>query len=101
MINMANLHSMIFFVSRANIGSAKVLGLYTSLRLTDNQYNLALSIFFLGYVVFEVPSNIVVKRIGPVWYIPTMTVGDSAGSPGVLVGSLLMRSRSFGVGFAD
>ena len=60
--------------ARANIGSAKVLGLYTSLHLTDNQYNLALSIFFLGYVVFEVPSNVVVKRIGPVWYIPTMTV---------------------------
>lgn len=64
-------------VCRANIGSAKVLGLYAKLHLTDNQYNLALSIFFLGYVIFEVPSNIIVKRIGPSLYIPIMTVSST------------------------
>ena len=61
---------------RANIGNAKVLGLYKDLHLTDNQYNLALSIFFAGYVLFETPSNIIIKRISPRWYIPVMTVRD-------------------------
>ncbi|KAI0086837.1 MFS general substrate transporter [Irpex rosettiformis] len=62
------------YIDRANIGNAKVLGMYKQLHLTDNQYSLALSIFFLGYVVFEVPSNIVVKKVGPAWYIPIMTM---------------------------
>ncbi|PSR84205.1 hypothetical protein PHLCEN_2v5493 [Hermanssonia centrifuga] len=62
------------YIDRANIGNAKVLGLSKDLGLTNNQYNLALSIFFAGYVVFETPSNIIIKRTSPRWYIPTMTV---------------------------
>ncbi|KAI0258850.1 MFS general substrate transporter [Gloeopeniophorella convolvens] len=62
------------YIDRANIGNAKVLGLSEALELTPNQYNLALSIFFVGYVVFETPSNIVLKRVGPRWYIPIMTI---------------------------
>lgn len=62
------------YIDRANIGNAKVLGLATSLKLTPNQYNLALSIFFVGYVIFETPSNIIIKRTSPRWCIPIMTV---------------------------
>lgn len=35
-----------------NIGNAKILGMYKELGLSDYQYNLALSIFFVGYVIF-------------------------------------------------
>lgn len=59
---------------RANIGNAKVLGLTKSIHLTNNQYNLALSIFFVGYVLYETPSNILLKKFSPRWYIPIMTV---------------------------
>ena len=51
-----------------------MLGLSTDLKLTNYQYNLALSIFFVGYVLFETPSNIILKKFSPRWYIPTMTV---------------------------
>ncbi|RDX50688.1 MFS general substrate transporter [Lentinus brumalis] len=62
------------YIDRANIGNAKVLGLATSLHLTSGQYNWALSIFFIGYVVFETPSNIIIRRVSPRWYIPILTV---------------------------
>ncbi|OBZ73036.1 putative transporter C11D3.18C, partial [Grifola frondosa] len=62
------------YIDRANVGNAKVLGMATSLHLTPNQYNWVLSIFFLGYVVFETPSNILLRRLSPRWYIPTLTV---------------------------
>ncbi|OBZ72869.1 putative transporter C11D3.18C [Grifola frondosa] len=62
------------YIDRANVGNAKVLGMATSLHLTDNQYNWVLSIFFIGYVVFETPSNILLRRLSPRWYIPTLTV---------------------------
>ncbi|KAI0698001.1 MFS general substrate transporter [Cytidiella melzeri] len=91
------------YIDRANIGNAKVLGLYKSLRLTDNQYNLALSIFFLGYVVLEVPSNIIIKRIGPTWYIPTMTIiwGVICGLIAVVKSSAGLTTARFFLGLAE
>ncbi|OCH91971.1 MFS general substrate transporter [Obba rivulosa] len=62
------------YIDRANIGNAKVLGLAQGLHLTDGQYNWALSIFFIGYVIFETPSNIILKRLSPRWYLPSLTV---------------------------
>ncbi|KAI0740104.1 MFS general substrate transporter [Earliella scabrosa] len=62
------------YIDRANIGNARVLGLGASLNLTSGQYNWALSIFFIGYVSFETPSNIILRRVSPRWYIPTLTV---------------------------
>lgn len=38
------------------------------LGLTDQQYLLSLTIFFISYSVFEVPSNILLKRLQPrIW----------------------------------
>ncbi|KAI0251131.1 MFS general substrate transporter [Lactifluus subvellereus] len=62
------------YIDRANIGNANVLGLSEALHLTSTQYTITLSIFFFGYVIFETPSNIILKRIGPRWYIPALTI---------------------------
>lgn len=35
------------------------------LKMTGNDYNIALMIFFPSYIVFEVPSNILIKRLAP------------------------------------
>lgn len=40
-----------------SIGNAKISGMQTDLNLTSNQYSVALVVFFVGYVVFEVPSK--------------------------------------------
>lgn len=73
-VQLLNVDSWTFPLYSANIGNARVLGLATALNLSSNQYNLAVSIFFVGYVVFETPSNIIIKRTSPRWYIPIMTV---------------------------
>ncbi|KAJ3491628.1 hypothetical protein NLI96_g573 [Meripilus lineatus] len=62
------------YIDRANIGNAKVLGLAKDLKLTDNQYNLALTIFFVGYVIYETPSNIILRKTSPRFYIPGMVI---------------------------
>jgi hypothetical protein len=41
-----------------NIANAKVFGLSQDLKLTGNRYNVALVIFFVPYILFEVPSNV-------------------------------------------
>lgn len=45
-----------------SIGNAKISGMETDLNLTSDQYSTALVVFFVGYVVFEVPSKYVVQK---------------------------------------
>jgi len=53
---------LISHLDRANIGNAKIEGLVTDLKLDDIQYNIVLSLFFLPYILLEIPSNILLKR---------------------------------------
>lgn len=59
---------LLAFLDRTNIANANVFGLTDDLRLTGNQYNTALTIFFVPYILFEIPSNILLKKLRPhVW----------------------------------
>jgi hypothetical protein len=49
------------FLDRSNVGNARVAGLEHDLNLTGDQFNMTLTIFFFGYIFFEVPSNIMVR----------------------------------------
>lgn len=61
------------FLDRANIGNAKIDGLQKSLHdMTTGQYNATLSIFFVSYSVFEPLTNILLKRLRPSVFIPTI-----------------------------
>ncbi|KAL6714541.1 High-affinity nicotinic acid transporter [Lecanora helva] len=56
------------FLDRVNISNALTLGLPKDLHLKGMQPNIALTIFFVPYVVFEIPSNFLMKRCKPhVW----------------------------------
>jgi MFS family permease len=52
-----------------NISNANIFGLSQELNLTiNNRYNTALVIFFVPYILFEIPSNIILKKLKPnVW----------------------------------
>jgi MFS family permease len=56
---------LLSFLDRTSIGNAKLYGLEKSLHLTDKKYLFALTIFFFPYALFEVPSNIFLKRLRP------------------------------------
>ncbi|WVQ76646.1 hypothetical protein IAR50_006320 [Cryptococcus sp. DSM 104548] len=58
------------FIDRVNVGAAKLVGLTTDLGLTSLQYSNASMIFFVPYVVFEVPSNLLLKRLRPSIWLP-------------------------------
>ncbi|KAI1101941.1 MFS general substrate transporter [Jackrogersella minutella] len=59
------------YLDRSNIGNAKIMNsstggdLLTETNTTNFQYTIALMIFFLAYGLFEVPSNILLKRFKP------------------------------------
>lgn len=47
----------------------------TDLQLVGLRFNWALSIFYIAYLVVEVPSNIMLKHFGPRFYLPGLVVG--------------------------
>lgn len=51
------------YLDRINIGFAK-LQMQQDVGISDAVYGLGAGIFFLGYVLFEVPSNLLLTRIG-------------------------------------
>ncbi|KAJ9636378.1 hypothetical protein H2201_003544 [Coniosporium apollinis] len=58
------------YVDRTNIGNAKIAGMDTDLNLNDTRYAWVLSIFFFGYLIMEVPSNMILSRSRPSLYLP-------------------------------
>ncbi|KAL4800795.1 major facilitator superfamily domain-containing protein [Aspergillus venezuelensis] len=63
---------LLSYMDRTNIGNAKVAGMETDLDLDSNRYSIALVVFFVGYVVFEVPSNMLLEHIRPNIYLPAI-----------------------------
>lgn len=56
------------YLDRSNIGNARIAGMYEDLELYGLRYNTALTVFFVPYALFEVPSNIVLKMLRPsIW----------------------------------
>ncbi|MGA2734359.1 MAG: MFS transporter [Syntrophobacteraceae bacterium] len=54
---------IIAYLDRVNVGFAK-LQMLQDLKLTNTVYGLGAGLFFIGYFFFEVPSNIILHRIG-------------------------------------
>ncbi|KAF2220998.1 major facilitator superfamily domain-containing protein [Elsinoe ampelina] len=58
------------YLDRNNIAAARLRGLQTDLNLNDTQYATCLSILYVGYILMQVPSNMMINRISrPSWYI--------------------------------
>ncbi|KAK2608983.1 hypothetical protein QQS21_002463 [Conoideocrella luteorostrata] len=52
---------LISHLDRANIGNAKIEGLAEDLKLEGAQFNIVLSLFFIPYILLEIPSNVLLK----------------------------------------
>jgi MFS family permease len=63
---------LIAYIDRQNIGYAK-LQMVGDLGLTETSYGLGASLFFIGYLLFELPSNLLLARVGArVWFARIM-----------------------------
>jgi MFS family permease len=51
------------FLDRVNVGFAK-LQMAGDLALSDAMYGFGAGVFFIGYFVFEVPSNLILQKVG-------------------------------------
>ena len=62
------------FIDRVNVGFA-ALQMQTDLGFSDTVYSFGAGIFFVGYFFFEVPSNVILERVGArLWIARIMIV---------------------------
>jgi D-galactonate transporter len=54
---------VVAYLDRVNVGFAK-LQMLTDLKFSETVYGLGAGIFFLGYFLIEVPSNLILHRVG-------------------------------------
>ncbi|KAE8149947.1 major facilitator superfamily domain-containing protein [Aspergillus avenaceus] len=65
---------LLAFLDRGNIGNAKIEGLLDDLHMTGGQYNWCLTVFFFTYCAFELPSNLLLKKMRPSRWLPLLMV---------------------------
>ena len=51
------------YLDRVNVGFAK-LQMQQALQLSDSVYGFGAGIFFIGYFIFEIPSNVLLHKVG-------------------------------------
>src|SRR5689334_11843622 len=74
LIPFAFLCYVVAYLDRVNIGFA-ASALQRDLGLSNTQYGIGAGLFFLGYCLFEVPSNLILERVGArLWIARIMVV---------------------------
>lgn len=61
------------FLDRTNVGNARLYNLEVDLNMTDHQYDTGLAVFYATYIVSEVPSNLILKKITPRIWLSLLT----------------------------
>ncbi|CAG7985548.1 unnamed protein product [Penicillium olsonii] len=85
---------LLSFLDRSNVGNARLEGMADDINMSGNQYLTGLTLYFIGYVLFEIPCNvrsldnpsrsingqdaetrqIVLKKTTPRIWLPTLTL---------------------------
>ena len=74
LVGFAFLCYVVAYIDRVNISFAAT-ELQRDLGLTASQYGIGAGLFFLGYCLFEIPSNLILERVGArIWMARIMVV---------------------------
>ncbi|KAJ9154872.1 Mfs transporter protein [Pleurostoma richardsiae] len=60
--------STVYFLAqmgRSDLGNAKIAGMEDDLSLSPKQYSDVASMFLVGYIIFQLPGTLLVRKIGP------------------------------------
>ncbi|MGH9310992.1 MAG: MFS transporter [Vicinamibacterales bacterium] len=75
---------VVAYIDRVNIGFAAT-ELQRDLDLSSSQYGLGAGLFFLGYCLFEIPSNLIMERVGARRWIARIMIGWGIVSIGMML----------------
>src|SRR5215510_9479010 len=93
---------IVSYLDRINVGFA-ALQLNEALKFDPEIFGLGAGIFFIGYFIFEVPSNLIMERVGARIWIARILVtwGIISSSMMFVNGTLMFYSLRFLLGIAE
>lgn len=62
------------YIDRAAIGNARVAGFEKDVGIAGNTLNLGLTVFYIFYIIVELPSNMIFQRLGSM-YLAFLVIG--------------------------
>ncbi|ORY30195.1 major facilitator superfamily domain-containing protein [Naematelia encephala] len=81
---------LLSYVDRTNVGNAKLFGAQVDMKMTAQDWNTGLTVFFVTYAIGGPPSNMALKRIGPKKVLPFILACVSL----ILIGSGCASNRA-------
>lgn len=69
------------FLNRQAVTVARLDGLEKSLKMKGTDFSTSISIHYVGYICGQIPSNMLLTRLRPSWYLPAamMVCGVATG----------------------
>ncbi|KAB8268849.1 major facilitator superfamily domain-containing protein [Aspergillus minisclerotigenes] len=80
------------YLDRINVSNARLAGLQSDLNMTDTVWNAGISTFYVGYLVGQLPGNLLMAKSNPRWFLPVIMFMWSCGT-------ICMPAMTNGVGF--
>ncbi|KAI9931397.1 hypothetical protein MW887_009972 [Aspergillus wentii] len=66
------------YLDRINVSNARLAGMQSDLNMTDTQWSAGISLFYVGYIISQIPANIIISKGKPSLLLPPMMLGWSA-----------------------
>ncbi|KAI0122034.1 MFS general substrate transporter [Daldinia grandis] len=68
----------ISLMDRTNLSAAAVAGMNNELNLVGQRYSIVTLVFFVTYILFQPPSTILIRKVGPRIFLSTITLAWGA-----------------------
>ncbi|CAO3584458.1 unnamed protein product [Absidia cylindrospora] len=94
-------------LDRSNIGNARLGSFEMDLHLQGNDFYNALMIFFIGYMLCQIPSNLALKLITPslwigltaiIWGVSSTSIAATYNLTGLMIARLVLGCAEAGLG---
>ncbi|KAH7111233.1 major facilitator superfamily domain-containing protein [Dactylonectria macrodidyma] len=74
LIPIVGLMYCVSLIDRTNVAAASIAGMLEDLELIGNRYSIITLVFFTTYIVFQPPSTVIVRKIGPRIHLGSITL---------------------------
>lgn len=63
-------NTFISYLDRINVSNARLAGMQSDLGMTDTQWSAGISMFYVGYIISQVPGNVILAKGNPRILLP-------------------------------
>jgi hypothetical protein len=66
------------YLDRINVSNARLAGMQKDLHMTDVEWSAGISMFYVGYIISQIPANIIMAKQKPRIWLPCIMIAWSA-----------------------